>query len=183
MGMSAFSVMTSVLVLYFHHFGTVQRPPKLIRLVAFKLLARALCMHAHVPDENQTVPVLQPTREMSGKSDSAKADVESLRTCAGSEDATIESALSCRTTGSAGCLMNASRSPDCWQRRPGNTTGSDKHVKEILQHIRGMVTRVEQRERDDVILGEWKAVAHVMDRGFFAFALIALFCVTLAIFA
>ena len=176
-------VMTSVLVLYFHHFGTVQRPPKLIRLIAYKMLARVLCMHAHVPDENQTVPVLQPTREMSCKSDSStvKVDSESLCTCAGSKTTTVDSAIFDSTLG---CGAIAGRSLDNWHRRPyiSNAGNDTKYVKEILQHIRGMTSRVEQRERDDVILGEWKAVAHVMDRGFFAFALIALLCVILAIF-
>ena len=44
MGTATFSVVTSITVLYLHHHGAESRPPKIFRFIAFKCLARAVCM-------------------------------------------------------------------------------------------------------------------------------------------
>lgn len=48
MGASTFSVLTSILVLYFHHHGAERRPPKIVRFFTFEIFARLLCMRGHI---------------------------------------------------------------------------------------------------------------------------------------
>ena len=228
MGMAACSVLTSVLVLYCHHFGAVQRPPKVMRYVAFRFLARVLCMKRHVPDDNQAVPVLKGAQKMTpdvelpdmsalniANDKVQPADViirkpcrrSLLGQCANSQDEKLPPPPppppppqpkiahydidSGRVVGNAdvgrqvlGYTDASSATPATVERPPLSPRKLTSHhhterdyIKEILQHIRSMIARTEQRERDDVIIEEWKAIASVLDRSFFFLAFFTIFIV------
>ena len=154
MGMSASSVLTSTTVLYFHHHLTSRRPPKLLRLIFFKFLARAMCMTANVPSVNQVIPLLDEPEHPPTHDPKAPLVVDELE-----NHYDINSSVTVKT-------------------RPASANNDDvklaAHVKEILHHMRMMSFRLEKKERNVVLLDEWKAFASVLDRLFFWIAFVAM---------
>ena len=72
-------------------------------------------------------------------------------------------------------LPNEYSSDDVIKVRPASPDkdGADSaHLKEIVEHMRKTSRRVDKRERDELIMDEWKAIANVLDRTFFWFAFI-----------
>ena len=50
MGLSSFSVLISVLILYLHHKNTVTRVPRWLRIFVFRGLAAIMCMRRGMPE-------------------------------------------------------------------------------------------------------------------------------------
>ena len=163
MGMATFSVLRSIIVLYFYHHITNKRPPRCVRIIFFKIIARLLCMTANVPEENQVIPLLDETVQQS-KSFGGKRDDGDDVIVHGEHENEYDV------------------SGDVVKVRPPSVTkdgggvgggGADcaAHVAEIVQHLRMSSARVERKERSGMILDEWKAIAIVLDRVFFWLAM------------
>ena len=146
MGESTFSVLTSILTLYYHHHGAETRPPKIIRRIAFHYLARILCMRNQVPLDTQEIPQL-------------KEEI-SVITKAGEMPTYIANHVA---QGNNGMV-----SPEC---KPVMDQ-SETYLREMLSYIKELAAKIHLKERDDVIMQEWKSVAKVIDRTFFWIAFI-----------
>ena len=147
--LSTFSVLTSILVLFFHHHGAESRPNKYIRLITFKFLAKLLRMENQVPDYDQEIV-------------DAKGE---------------EMLVPAKRSSSIRLMENHCTSPK--ESPTGSPkvffTGSlqkDEYLRQILFYIREVVEKMQVKERDGAIMEEWKCLAIVLDRTFFWIAFI-----------
>ena len=74
MTLSTVSVLTSIVILYFHHKGTSTRVPEKAKTFFFKGLATAMCMKGDVPERsgNTVAPCRQANETEKGQSVDAK---------------------------------------------------------------------------------------------------------------
>ena len=148
MGMSTFSVLTSIMVLFFHHHGAESRPNKIIRMIAFKFLAKILRMENQVPNYDQVIVDVTDEIQVPAKRSS------SFRIMENHTNSPKES-----PTGSPKIFFTTN-------------PGKEDYLRQILSYIKEMVEKVQVKERDGAIMEEWKCLAIVLDRTFFWIAFV-----------
>ena len=154
MGMTTFSIMTSIIVLYFYHHICEKRPPRLLRQIFFKFLARGLCMMAYVPDENNVIPLRD----------------DSIHTAPG--QTTRDGGITVQDEAENVYGGDVMKTRPMSAHRPAG--GDSAYILEILEHMRMMSRRAAHKDRSEMILVEWKAIAMIVDRAFFWVAFIVI---------
>ena len=127
MGLCALSLLSTVLVLNFHHHSTDKEMPNWVRKVVFGILAKMVCQQNVSAAKGSDVDPMASDKEL-------MKSLESVRS-------------------SDGLKIDKKSNID-----------SMNEMSEILAHLRVITSNIQNKEKDSVILDDWRTAAKIVDR-------------------
>lgn len=147
MGMSALSVVMGILVLYIHHHSVRHRPPRWVRIIFFRWIARILFMKKNVPVVSNT-EIEETSAELNTVVEEDKNGF--LRP---------KSRMQRRST-----IVSYNNS-----KKENIDTAQ---IEKLITLLTKMVDKMDEKENDDAVYEEWAALARVVDRILFWLSLL-----------
>ena len=165
MGLSTVTVLTSVLVLYLHHRGSVMRVPGWLRFAAFRVISRMLCMH---------LPPLRLIMKELRAEQAKHAFLGDQKTSKQSKDVASNMEMSLLDDDSKEKPSKETAGADTADDCPPFLRQLRVEISNLTGELKVLTNGIRKKEEDKLISEEWQAVARVIDRLLFWIVLIIL---------
>ena len=176
-------IVISVIVLDLHHHEPTHHVPTWLRAVVFGFMARLLCIYTPYNIEPAKQSSLGRARGSSGRSNHVTRDSKRTQNYAYDEEQPVLNSISSDMNGVDANCTSSNNVRYLYDELDALAHGRQRTpvLEEVLQHLRGITSKMKSNIRRDGIKQEWQMLAKIIDRFLLVIFLLAITTLTLVI--